>query len=346
MKTCSSLLKSFLILGVVLLPLQLLAQDDIGELFKSGPADATKLVAAYANPIFKGLGVGLNSGWNNTATTKRPLRFDLRITATAAFVPKSDRYYDVNDLNLANIRPVNKYESIGSTAFGNEKEGAEMEFYSNGVSSGSFRLPKGSGLSFVPSPQVQLTLGVLNNIDLAFRWVPKVQLGNDAGNLSLFGIGAKFEILPMLLGKSASIRPVDLALAFGYSKLNYAIPLNINEQSYSNQKLDIEMNGFSAEAIISKKLLFFTPFASVGYNTSKSDLKALGDYEFDVPVTPGHPSGKQTYTNPVSLSQKDVTGIKASLGFQLQFSFFKIYGSVTQAKYSYANAGIGFGIGK
>src|SRR6185503_19961176 len=32
-------------------------------LIQSGPADATKLVNAYGEPLFKGIGVGLNSGW-------------------------------------------------------------------------------------------------------------------------------------------------------------------------------------------------------------------------------------------------------------------------------------------
>lgn len=346
MKIKSSVLRSLLILSFFVLPLSLFAQNDIGDLFKSGPEDATKLVSAYVNPLFKGLGVGLNSGWTNTAKTKGPLRFDLRITATAAFVPKSDRSYDVNQLGLKDIRPVNKFESTGPTAFGKDQEGAEMEFYSNGISSGGFRLPKGSGLNFVPSPQVQLTVGILNNVDVAFRYVPKIKLGDDAGNLNLFGVGAKVELIPLLMGKKPTINPIDLAVAFGYTKVKYNIPLDINNQSTSNQHVDIELNGFSAEAIVSKKLLFFTPFASIGYNSSTSNLKALGTYEFDVPVTPATPTGKKTYVDPVSIKQTDVGAMKAALGFQLQFGFFKLYGSYTVSKYSYANAGIGFGFGK
>lgn len=337
--------KSILIWSILLLPLPLLAQSDVGELFKSGPADATKLVAAYANPLFKGLGVGLNSGWANTAKAKEPLRFDLRITATAAFVPKADRSYDVNKLGLENMRAVDKFKSTGPTAFGSAKEGAEMEFYSNGYSGGNFRLPKGSGLSFVPSPQIQLTVGLLKYMDLSLRLVPKVKLGDDAGNLSLFGIGAKFELLPMLMGKKYKATPIDIAVAVGYTKLAYDIPLNINDQPVSNQTLAIEMKGFSAEAIVSKKIAFFTPFASVGYNSSKSHLRALGTYEFEAP-TLANPNNKDTYVDPVNRKQTDVEGLKASLGFQLQFSFFKVYGSYTQAKSSYANTGIGFAFGK
>ena len=95
MKNKSHLIKLTFILCVFLSPLRLLAQEDIGNLFKAGPEDATKLVNAYINPLFKGLGVGLNSGWTNTAKAKKPLRFDLRFTATAAFVPVSYTHLDV-----------------------------------------------------------------------------------------------------------------------------------------------------------------------------------------------------------------------------------------------------------
>ncbi|MES2418754.1 MAG: DUF6588 family protein [Bacteroidota bacterium] len=333
------------ILLLFLSPLPAFCQDNIGDLFKSGPEDATKLVNAYINPLFKGMGVGLNSGWTNTAKTKSFLRFDLRITATAAFVPNSDKAYDVNTLGLKNMRPVDPFKSTGPTAFGSKQQGSEMEFYSNGYSTGKFRLPKGTGLGVVPSPQVQLTVGLLKNMDVSLRLVPKVNLGDDAGTISLFGIGTKLEVLPMLMGKKYTATPIDLAVAIGYSKLKYNIPLNINDEANSNQNVNIEMNGFSAEAIVSKKILFFTPFASIGYNTSKSDLKAIGSYKFDAP-TPLDPNHQETYVDPISIKQTDVDGLKASLGFQLNLGFFRVYASYTQAKYSFANAGIGFGIGK
>lgn len=337
--------KSILLWVALILPLPVVAQSDIKDLFKSGPADATKLITAYTSPLFKGLGVGLNSAWTNTARAKKPLRFDLRVSATAAFVPASDRSFDVNELGLSTIRPVNKSESIGPTAFGSAQKGAEMEIYANGFSGGNFRLPEGSGINFVPSPQVQLTVGLLKHMDVSLRLVPKIKLGEKAGNLNLFGIGAKLEVLPMLLGDKHRAIPFDFAVAFGYTKSTYDIPMDANGQPATNQTLEIEIDGFSAEALISKKITVFTPFASIGFNNSKSHLRALGTYEFHSP-TAADPNNKDTHIDPIKITQTGVEGIKATLGFQLQLSFFQIFGSYTQSKYSYANAGIGFAIGK
>jgi hypothetical protein len=343
MKRKLTALKSILIVSAFLLPLNLLAQKDVGDLFKASPADATKLVDAYISPLFKGLGVGLNSGWNTSAKTKGFLRFDLRITGTLAFVPTKDQTYDANTLGLQNIRPATGANGIGPTAFGEDSEGSLMAFKADPTQ--TFKLPQGSGIHFVPSPQVQLTVGLPKNIDISLRLVPKIKLGDDAGSINMFGIGAKIEVLPLIMGKKDKLLPFDLAVALGLTRLNYNLPLDINNGKYANQEVDIKINGFSADAIISKKLLFFTPFASVGFNTSKSNLSALGTYDFDAP-TVGNPNATQTYTDPVVLKNNDISGLKASLGFQLKLAFFKIYASYTQAQYSYVNGGIGFGFGK
>lgn len=323
------------------------AQDNIGDLFKSGPADATKLANAYMNPLFKGLGVGLNSGWTNTAHTKKPLHFELRLTTTAAFVPTSDKTYDVNKMGLENIRAVDKYKSMGPTAFGPNVDGPMMEIYNSSLpdpNPSTFKLPPGLGINFVPSPQLQLTLGLLKHTDISLRWVPEVKI--EDGSLNLFGIGAKFELLPILMGKTAKVMPLDLALALGYTSLNYNLPLKLKNQSSSDQVVDMRLDGMSIEAIASKKLAIFTAFASIGYHSASSNLKALGTYEFDVPKNPSNKDGKQIYVDPVNQKQTDVDGLKASLGFQLNLAFFRVFASYTQSNYSYVNTGIGFAIGK
>ncbi|RZK52883.1 MAG: hypothetical protein EOO91_18600 [Pedobacter sp.] len=348
MKKKRSLLRHLLVLSAFLLPLNIMAQNDVGGLFKSTPADATKLVDAYMSPLFKGLGVGLNSGWHNTAKTKSFLRFDLRITATAAFVPTKDQSYNTNELGLQSIRPDAGQSGVGPTAFGDDAEGSLMRVYAgNTPTTQTFRLPEGSGLHFVPSPQVQLTVGLPKNIDISLRLVPSIKLGDDAGTINMFGIGAKVEVLPLIMGKKDKLIPFDLAVAFGLTRLNYNLPLHVNTNAdNSNQELDVKINGFSADAIISKKIAFFTPFASVGYNSSNSSLKATGSYDFDVPVTPSTPTGKQTFNDPVSIKNSEINGLKAAVGFQLNLTFLRIYGSYTTAQYGYVNAGIGFGIGK
>ena len=338
MKEKLSLFKTVMVLGALLLPFSLLAQNDVGELFKSSPQDAAKLVDAYMNPLFKGMGLGLNSGWNNTAKTKSFLRFDLRVTATGAFVPNKDKTYDVNSLGLQTISPVNPSISTGPTAFGNNAQGAKMQINGAGAN-GQFNLPQGTGLKFAPSPQIQLTVGLPKNIDVSLRLVPNIGLGDDIGKIKQFGLGAKVEVLPLIMGKKDKLIPFDLAVALGFTNTTYTLPLDVNNGKYE-QEVEVKFKGFQTEAIISKRILFFTPFASVGYNSSNSSLKAIGTYDFQTAA------GTATFTNPISLKHDDISGLRASVGFQLNLSVVRVYTSYTQAEYGYLNAGLGIGIGK
>lgn len=329
-------LRNLGLLSAFLLPLTSAAQDEVGDLFKGTPADATKLINAYANPAFKGFGLGLNSGWANSAKSIGVFRFDLRITATAAISPKKDQSFDVSTLNLQSLRPTNPANTVSPTVTGEDKDGVEM-ISTTASSPQPFKLPKGLGFNYIPSPQVQLTVGLPKNIDISLRYSPTIDL-DENGKFNLFGIGAKVEILPLILGKTGKILPFDLAVAGGYTKLKYEIPLDVNSGQYNDQVLKTEFGGFSAEAIISKKISVFTPFASLGYNTANHEINAIGTYDFS--------DGKGGVKNPIKIDEKSINSLKATAGFQLKLAIVKLYASYTLSEYSYVNAGIGFGIGK
>ncbi|TCD04426.1 hypothetical protein EZ449_17470 [Pedobacter frigidisoli] len=342
MKKCYSI-KAILALSLFAFVQKASAQQDVGSLFVSGPADATKLVNAYFNPLYKGLGLGLTDGWTNTAKSKGFLKFDIRFSGSGALVPQSGRSYDVNSLGLSNIKTAPGSSSIGPTAFGDDEVGGRMQVYtSSGIPTGKFfNLPKGVGFHIVPAVQLQGTLGLPKNIDVTLRAMPKIKLGDDLGSLSMIGFGVKFELLPLIMGKTEKLIPVDIAIAGGFTQYKYDLDLNIDNASSSDQRIDAKFNGVNIDAIVSKQILFFTPFASVGYQTSKTNLKALGTYRFETSATTS-----ATYVDPISVKQTDIDGIRASLGFQLKFGFFKVYSSYTVAKYSLFNFGLGFGIGK
>jgi len=353
--------KLFPLLATVLLLLMAFttkAQNGFSALIQSGPADATKLINAYGEPLFKGIGTGLNSGWYSTAKTKKTLHFDLRISASGAFVPASDKTFNVTQIGLSNnVRPANASQVIAPTIGGDKNTtGPLLNIYDDqGQKVGSFNTPSGK-LPLIPAPQIQLTIGLVVNTDLTIRGVPNINLGSDNGSISYIGFGLRHDIMQDIVGKTADkLIPFDLALAFGYSHLHMNIPMTVNpdagaqpkdaQQStdFSNQHIGATFNNFMIQAIISKKILFFTPFLAVGYNNTTTSFGAFGNF----PVTTGETfTGTATYTtyaNPVNINENSVDGFRADVGFQLTPGFFRIFVSGSIAQYKSVNAGIGFG---
>jgi hypothetical protein len=327
--------------------------DGISQLFKGTPDDVNKLVNAYSNPLFKGFGNSLNGGWTNTAKTLGLLHFVVRVTASTSFVPDADKTYNVNSLNLANIKATG---SPIAPTFGGDKDLSTGIMVSDPSDPNNpskkylTTLPKGV-IGYIPAPQVQLTVGLIKNTDVTLRLIPTINITDDVGKLGMFGIGFKHNFANDLGPKAL---PFDLALAIGYTRLNYNKTLNVRpdadgvpptNQDYGNQHIEGHFNGWNTQVILSKKLLFFTPFVSVGYLTSSTNVGMKGNFPF---VTSVNAAGKPvytTYTDPINISgsSASISGARADIGFQLSLAFFKLYGSYSFAEYQSVNAGIGLG---
>ncbi|TSJ38612.1 hypothetical protein FO440_19045 [Mucilaginibacter corticis] len=329
------------------------AQDDFSALIKSSPGDATKLFNAYGAPLFKGFGVGLNSGWNNTAKTKKFLHFDVRISVAVAEAPTSDKTFDVTKLGLSkNLTLDNSSPTNIAQTFAGDKNAAQpvMSINDNtGKSTGTtFQLPQGV-IKYVPAPNVQLTIGLVRNTDLTIRATPTIKISDDAGSVGVFGFGIKHDLTQYLIKKGA-IRPFDLAFAVNYNRIKYTKTLDVQPDGttgpsadFSTQHIDAALSGFNLQAIISKKFLFFTPFVSVGYQTASTNLNVLGNY----PVQSTDEGQNDKYvviTDPVHINQTSISGLRGDLGFQIDLGI-RIYASysISGGGYNSANAGIGFG---
>jgi hypothetical protein len=332
------------------------AQDGISQILKAAPGDAEKLISAYANPLFKGLGTGVNNGWTNTAKTKGLLGFELRVSASGVFVPTADKSFDVTQIGLSNnVRPVSGSPTVTPTIGGtNDAKPATLGIYSNNTELERFTLPE-RVTPIIPAPQIQLTAGLIHHTDVTIRAIPKVKVSSDVGSLSMIGFGLKHNIMEDIFGGvGGKLVPFDLAIAAGYTRINYELPLEVRpgtgkvpdaasagKTDFSTQRLQGHFNGFNVQAIFSKKFLVFTPFAALGYSTSKTDVGLYGNF----PVTNGLAT-YTVYTDPVRLNNKSngISSFKVDAGFQLDLAFFKFYASGSLAKYKSVTAGIGFGI--
>jgi hypothetical protein len=336
--------------------MQVKAQGEgISQLLKAAPGDAEKLLNAYANPLFKGFGTGLNNGWTNTAKTKGLLHFEIRASVSGVFVPTADKTFDVTKIGLtSNIRPIPGSPTVTPTFGGTSgMTPTTLGIYSSSnVLLDQFTLPERIS-TIVPAPQIQATLGLIKSTDVTVRYIPKTKISTDIGSVSMVGFGIKHNIMGDIFGTVAGkVIPFDLAIAAGYTRLNYDLPVEVRPSGgktadaesagrtdFSTQRIEGHFSGFNLQAIISKKLLFFTPFAAVGYNTARTNVGLLGNFPVSNTL-----STYTVYTDPVQIKTNSINNFKADVGFQVDLIFIKFYASTSLAKYKSVTAGIGVGL--
>jgi hypothetical protein len=344
------------------IPQNLSGQGLAADYLKGGIGDGNKLLSAYLKPLGHATGAGLNNGWYNTAETHKVLGFSVSLIMNASFVPSDDKSYNVTTLGLTQLSPVNPGQVTAPTLFGSSNSGAEMEIRvddpalpgpDRNFQLTKFNAPKGTGLGFMPTPTLQGAIGLPKGTELMFRFLPKLNSNKPDLTIGLWGVGVKHDIKQWI--PIVSKLPVDLAFMAAFTRLTTTTSLDLQPDAnsvgtlpggYNNQEMEFDVKAFTTNLVFSKKILFFTPHVSVGYNFSKASFKLNGDYPIPTGVvTSGVDTGKKIYTNfanPISTEMNNINDFRVNVGFRLKFlvlgCFFADY---TLAKYSTLTAGLG-----
>jgi hypothetical protein len=319
---------------------------DFLEILYSGPEDASRFADKYFEPIFKGVGYGFNNGWYNTAKTHQTLGFDITISANLAFVPKADNYFTFRNEDYLITSLETGTEAKTPTLFGPDEvgPGLEVKDEETGLIIARFAGPRGAGFKdaigfqAVPSPILQAGIGVIKNTEIKIRYIPDV--ARKDADYSVWGIGIMHDIgqwIPVI--KKA---PIDISLFGAYSKLSTTIRFDpLEDFPGENQRFSSTINGYTLEALVSKKISFLTLLAGIGYNHAKTNFDLLGTYQ----VTYGNPALPDdfmlTYENPIKLDTNE-SSARLTGGIRLQFAVVTFHALYTFNRYNLLNVGLGF----
>lgn len=357
---------------------QALAQSDASNLIRGGLVDANTIMNAYSSPMLKAFGAGLNGGWFNTAKPHGLGGFDVTLSVNGAFAPSSDQSFDINNLNLNNIRLKTAGDaSTAPTIFGSDKEGPEVGVYGRipGATQDSmltsFKLPAGLGLNVFPLPTAQVAVGIGFGTEIAIRFVPTQHL--ESTSVGLFGFAIKHDFKRWIPGMKDM--PFDLSAMFGYTGMNANMELDALEadqpssttynpnpgKQYEKGKMDFSSNAWTANVLISKKLLFFTPYLGLGYQRATTTLKVNGTYPltdinnsfdyskgygsplYDANDPNSHPKIVTEVKDPISV-EGVISGFRATAGFRLKLTILTIHADYTLATYNVASVGVGLNL--
>ena len=286
--------------------------------------DGKSLIEAYVSPLGYSLGAALNNGWYNTAKPHKLGGFDVTIVANIVMVPTNAKTFNIS-------------ESGGSTFTGKETptilgsgNGAEVYFNPQNVGGNKFGMPNGLNIPIVPLPMLQAGVGLIKGTELDFRYMPELKIGS-AGKVGLFGIGFKHDLLQWIPVIGDAI-PISLSLQAGYTKLSSKIEL-IDPTASSDPSANLDISATTINLILSKKLLMFTPYVGLGYNSTKTMFKVHENYDI-----------AGLTINVAELTKIDFeskNNFRANIGFRFNITVIALQANYTFSEYPTATLGVG-----
>ena len=288
--------------------------------------DGKSLIEAYISPLGNSLGAALNNGWYNTAKPHSLGGFDVTITANIVMVP-------------ANAKTFNISESNGGTFSGGETptilgngDGVSASYNTPPLPATSSDMPKGLNIPIIPLPMLQAGVGLIKGTELDFRYMPELPIG-DAGKVGLFGIGLKHDILQWL--PIVDKIPIDLSIQAGYTKLSSEIKL-IDPTATISPQANLDVSATTVNLILSKKLLMFTPYLGLGYNSTKTTFNVEGNYN-----VAGLPIDVSDLTK-IDFESKN--NFRANIGFRFNIAVLALQANYTFSEYPTATLGAGISL--
>lgn len=319
---------------------------NIGDFLRAGADDAALLTREYLKPLPTGFGSGLNAGWSESAAPKKMLGFSLQFRPSVVLVPQTDQQFDISELGLQKIEVADGQNPVSPTIAGNNGNGPELVVNDDsGNEITRFKMPKGTGISFVPAPVVQASVGLIKKTDLTVRYFPQSKLG-EFGSFGLMGAAVKHELTQWLPG--GKLLPVDVSIMAGFNRIDLDANLNLkpeigsvpndpsNPGDFSDQQMSTATNTFVVNAMVGKSIPLLTAYLGAGYQKATFDLDITGDYPVSLPF-----NRYEVVNNPISLSMDSESSLHFLGGFRIRLGIIAIYGEATMANYFTANAGVG-----
>lgn len=319
-------------------------------------SDLNQYMGNYMNPLLKGIGYGFNNGWYNTARPHKSFGFDLTISANAAFVPVIDQSfkfipenYQVLDLTSDPSMTDDFPTIMGGTTTNEVRAYLSKDDPDPILSSLYVQSPILDGVRedfpvdavAVPSPIIQIGVGILKKTDIKVRWVPTINRTENF-KYTYFGLGVMHSVsqwIPVM----KDIKFLDVSGFVGFTNIDLTYVLEPGKINGANQEANFGVNTITYEMVGSATFSVFTGFVGLGYDSFKTNLNVNGDYEIKIPGAIDGDGNQLTevITDPVALNTNS-GGFRATVGVRLKLAVITLHSSYTLQEYNTLNVGLGF----
>lgn len=363
---------------------QVKAQAAVIDVLGSGVEDADKLMNAYFQPFGESFAVGLGQNWFNSAAPLKLLRFNVQVGASVVSIPSEKQIFDPTALGLKNLVPLG---NSSPTLLGALGEGPSYVLTTQDPTNPANRLPidtltgltQGLGITSMAAPFAQVNLGLIKGTEVSVRFVPSLDLstlgGDIKGKFGMWGVGVKHDIKQWI--PVVNKLPFSLSGYFNYTQLNFELGVSLPGPetrtyqayapgntvgfdyvggvagNYSNQAIVMDATSMGYGIILSKKLLMFTPFLSLGMQRATFSLRTSGDYailsglKVNGATEPQPGAFREQYSvfnEPINISPDAINAFRYSAGLRVKLLIFGIHAEYFGiGAYSGVNAGLSLG---
>ncbi|MEM5565218.1 DUF6588 family protein [Psychroserpens sp. AS72] len=333
--------KQILIPMAFLAVLAVRAQENVNDLLAAGISDAQRFTKDYIAPASEGLGYGMNNGWFNNAKSPKKYSFHLSIIGNVGFIKDEKKAFQMNVADYENIRFEDGSSSkMVATALGhNDPDIRVIITYDDpifGNQETTLVLPTGigaEGVDLIPTGFLQAGFSPFKGTQIKGRFIPKIE--TEDAKLSLYGFGLQQEFTSWL--PADKILPVAISGLVAYTHMDASYDFTDAEfVEGENQRVETDVNTLLFELIVGTNLKIINFYGAVGYITGTSTTDLLGTYR----VTDGF-LFSEDINDPFSV-ENDISGIRGTVGANLQLGFFGLNADYTIGEFDSATLGINF----
>jgi hypothetical protein len=302
---------------------------DLDNLLRGGVQDANYLLTGYMEPFASGFGSSLNTGWIQSAQPHGFLPipgFHLRISMQVTALPSSARTFEIDPAKLSELEVRNNVFKTPTVSGSRNGATASFNFKTDPTNTEVFSLPAGTGLAYVPSPMIQVGIGLPKKSQLMVRYVPTQDLGR-FGSIGLWGVGFQHEVL-QYIPIAKRIPLLNMSVVGGYTSLSMSKNLG------SGRDLNWTTNAWNANLIAGLTTPFIkilSVYAGAGYESASSNLKMTGTYS----------TNTGNVTDPIDLKFDSGGNVRLVGGLRFKLALLTLNAEYTKSQYSTGTVGVG-----
>tara|TARA_B100000902_G_scaffold163425_2_gene158601 strand:- start:16223 stop:17224 length:1002 start_codon:yes stop_codon:yes gene_type:complete len=306
------------------------------------------LVEAYFSPLSESVSNGINNGWYNTAKPHGILGFDLSFSLNMIHIPEEALSYNPNDLEnyTSNTTSLPNIFSRGLGEILSQTEQVQYQGPNNSISTLNIANEKYFSPKILPIPVLNGGFGIGKKTSINFRYLPEktISISNLDSRIglstSLWGAGIKHDLLQYL--PAGNLIPLGLSIQGAHTSIS-------NKINSPAEEFNLNINTSTINLIASKSFILFTAMASIGFNSTKSEVinypNVLSYVLFGFPATLYEDgSFNNGDFNYYDIKFDRVTEFRQNIGVKFNIAIVSIHLNHTFSKYPVTTIGAGVSI--